>query len=215
MKRGLKDPISALTHLAGALLSVVGLAVLVIGAAKQATARHTVSFAIYGASLVLLYAASALYHSFPGPRSGVGVLRRLDHMMIYVLIAGTYTPLCLIALAGAWRWAVLIGAWVLAGAGILLTAWWFEAPRWLSTGLYVLMGWLSLVALGPLLRALPPAALGWLVGGGLFYTVGAAIYGAKRPNLSRSFGFHEIFHLFVLAGSLSHFWLMFWFLLRL
>ncbi|MDI3281268.1 MAG: hemolysin III family protein [Bacillota bacterium] len=215
MKHGLRDPISALTHLAGALLSVAGLAVLIVEAAKQATARHTVSFAIYGASLILLYTASTLYHSFPAPRTGVGVLRRLDHMMIYVLIAGTYTPLCLIALAGAWRWAVLIGIWVLAGAGILLTAWWFEAPRWLSTSLYVVMGWLALIALGPLLQALPPAAFIWLLGGGVFYTLGALIYGAKRPNLSRSFGFHEIFHLFVLAGSLSHFWLMFRFLMRL
>ncbi len=211
----LRDPVSARSHLVGAILSLAGLVALVVGAVRRATPWHIVAFAIYGASLILLYTASTLYHALPVPRSGFGVFRRLDHMMIYVLIAGTYTPLSLIALHGSWRWAMLAGIWGLAAVGMVVTGVWFKGLRWLSTGLYLGMGWLVVVATGPLRRAIPGAGFLWLVAGGAFYTVGALIYGFKRPNLSRTVGFHELFHLFVLAGSLSHFWLMFRYLMAL
>lgn len=211
----LRDPVSAESHLVGALLSVAGLALLVVAAVRRATVWHTVAFAIYGASLVLLYLASTLYHALPRPKQGVGVFRRLDHMMIYVLIAGTFTPIGLIALQGAWRWTMLISIWTLAALGMVVTGVWFKGLRWLSAGTYLGMGWLAIVPVVPLVRALPPAGFGWLLTGGLFYTVGAVIYGTKWPNLSPRFGFHELFHLFVLAGSLSHFWLMYRYLMAL
>lgn len=209
----LRDPVSALTHWAGALLSVVGLVVLVVGAVRHATVWHTVAFAIYGASLIMLYTASTLYHAVPAAPSGAGVLRRLDHMMIYVLIAGTYTPICLLALHGAWRWTMLATIWSLAIAGVIVTGVWFKGLRWLSAGLYLGMGWLVVIATGPLLHAIPAAGFGWLAAGGAFYTVGAVIYGLKRPNFAPGFGFHELFHIFVLLGSACHFWLMFRYLM--
>ncbi|RYD04444.1 hypothetical protein N752_13805 [Desulforamulus aquiferis] len=130
-------------------------------------------------------------------------------MMIFVLIAGTYTPVCLIPLRGAWGWSLLVGIWVLAVAGIVLKAVWMQAPRWFSTMLYLVMGWLAVIAFWPLMNALSLAGIGWLVLGGVFYSIGAVFYGAKWPNIIPGwFGFHEIFHLFVMAGSFSHFWLM-------
>ncbi|MEW6307853.1 MAG: hemolysin III family protein [Bacillota bacterium] len=203
----LKDPVSGLTHLGGALLSVVGLVVLVCLAARRGTPWHTVSFAIFGTSLMLLYTASSLYHLLVlGPRP-TRVLRRLDHCMIFVLIAGTYTPVCLVPLRGPWGWSLLGSVWGLALAGVVLKLLWLEAPRWLSATIYVALGWLVVTASVPLFRALPTAALLWLLGGGLFYSTGAIIYATKWPRLAQGFGFHEVFHLFVLAGSLSHYWL--------
>lgn len=203
----LKDPVSGLTHLGGALLSVAGLVVLVCLAARRGTPWHTVSFAIFGTSLILLYTASSLYHLLVlGPRP-TRALRRLDHCMIFVLIAGTYTPVCLVPLRGPWGWSLLGSVWGLALAGVVLKLLWLEAPRWLSATLYVALGWLVVTASVPLVHALPTAALLWLLGGGLFYSTGAIIYATKWPRLAQGFGFHEVFHLFVLAGSLSHYWL--------
>lgn len=206
MWKQLREPVSGLTHGAGALLSVVGLVVLVVYGVLHGTVWHVVAYAVFGASLILLYTASALYHLLPVSERGIRALKRLDHMMIYVLIAGTYTPFCLIPLRGAWGWGLLAGIWGLAAGGIILKAVWLPAPRWLSTTFYVLMGWLVLVAAAPLARALPPGGLGWLVAGGVIYTLGAVIYGARWPNIRPGFGFHEIWHLFVMAGSFSHYW---------
>lgn len=205
----LKDPVSGLTHLAGALLSVVALVLLVCLAVRIGTAWHVVAFAIFGASLILLYTASSLYHLLPLSERGNRVLRRLDHIMIFLLIAGTYTPVCLIPLRGGWGWSLLVSVWTLALAGVVLKLFWLQAPRWLSTGIYLFMGWLIVVAFWPLIQTVPPGGVIWMAVGGLFYTVGAVIYGLKRPNLIPGvFGFHEIFHLFVIAGSFSHFWMM-------
>ncbi|MDA8097057.1 MAG: hemolysin III family protein [Clostridia bacterium] len=205
----LKDPVSGLTHLAGALLSVVALVLLVCLAVRIGTAWHVVAFAIFGASLILLYTASSLYHLLPLSERGNRVLRRLDHIMIFLLIAGTYTPVCLIPLRGGWGWSLLVSVWTLALAGVVLKLFWLQAPRWFSTGIYLFMGWLIVVAFWPLIQTVPPGGVIWMAVGGLFYTVGAVIYGLKRPNLIPGvFGFHEIFHLFVIAGSFSHFWMM-------
>ncbi|MEW6724729.1 MAG: hemolysin III family protein [Bacillota bacterium] len=216
MFRKLKDPASALSHLLGALLSVAGLVYLLCRAVTQATVWHTVSFAIYGGSLILLYTASTVYHAVRASEHWTRILRKLDHSMIFVLIAGTYTPICLVVLEGAWRWSLLSGVWAIAVAGIVLKLLWLEAPRWLSTVIYVVMGWLVVVASAPLTRSMVPAGLWWLLAGGILYSVGAAIYGTKWPRITiPGFGFHEIFHLFVLGGSLAHFWVMVRFVLAI
>lgn len=202
----LRDPISGLTHLAGAVLAVVGMLVLLLA---SKSGQQVVAAAVYGSSLILLYLASSLYHLLPVSPSALNRLRLFDHLMIYVLIAGTYTPICLLALSGKWGIGLLIAIWVLAVFGMATQGLWFKAPRWFSTLIYILMGWMVVVAFVPLYRAVPLPAVIWLIVGGLFYTIGATIYALKRPNFgSRWFGFHEVFHLFVLAGSLSHYWMI-------
>lgn len=205
----IKDPFSGFSHLVGAVLSIAGLAVLVYCACRYGTAKHVVTFAIFGTALILLYSASAVYHLLDVSEKVNLNLRRIDHMMIYILIAGTYTPVCVIALPQVWGISLLVGVWVLAAAGVILTLVWFSAPRWFTTTLYVLMGWLVVIAFLPLVHSLPAPALSWLVGGGMAYTVGAVIYGTKWfPVKLKMVGFHEIFHLFVMGGSFAHYWLM-------
>ncbi|HQL35935.1 MAG TPA: hemolysin III family protein [Bacillota bacterium] len=216
MKMRVKDPFSGFSHLAGAILSVAGLCLLVYYASMNGTVWHIVSFSIFGASLILLYTASSIYHLLSVSEKGTRVLRKIDHMMIYILIAGTYTPVCLIPLRGGWGWSLLISIWGIAMAGIILKVLWFNAPRWLYTLFYLLMGWLIVIAFVPLVRTMPIAAMLWLIAGGLLYTVGAIIYGTKWPKLkSKVFGFHEVFHVFVLYGSFCHFWMMFRYILYL
>ena len=212
----LKDPFSALSHLAGALLSALGLALLVTWAALYASAWHVVSFSVYGTAMVLLYTSSGLYHGLRLSQEGTRRMRRLDHIMIYLLIAGTYTPVCLVPLRGPWGFSLLAAVWTLALAGVFFKLWWLEAPRWLSTGLYLGMGWLALVAVYPLVKGLPWGGLAWLGAGGLCYSLGALVYARKRPDpWPGRFGFHEIWHLMVLAGSFCHFWMMFAYVLYL
>ncbi len=216
MKMKVRDPFSGFSHLAGAILSVAGLCLLVRYASVNGTVWHIVSFSIFGASLILLYTASSIYHLLSVSEKSIRVLRKIDHMMIYILIAGTYTPVCLIPLRGGWGWSLLISIWSIAMAGIVLKVLWFNAPRWLYTLFYLLMGWLIVIAFVPLVRTMPIAAMLWLIAGGLLYTVGAVIYGTKWPKLkSKVFGFHEMFHVFVLYGSFCHFWMMFRYILYL
>jgi hemolysin III len=206
-KKRLREPVNGLTHAAGGLLAAVGLSVLLATAASTGRLDQLVAFGVFGLSLVALYAASALYHLLPLSPSGVARLRRLDHMTIFVLIAGTYTPFCLLALDGGWRWGLLGLIWSLALCGVLLKALWMDAPRWLSVVLYLGMGWIAVIATPALLRAVPPGGIIWVLAGGLVYSAGALVYGLKRPNLVPGvFGFHEVWHLFVLAGSACHFW---------
>jgi hemolysin III len=203
----LREPVNGLTHLAAALAAAIGLGILVVLAAGDAP--KAASLALYGVTLVLMFSASAAYHLAPAGPSLLGALRKLDHVAIYLLIAGTYTPVCLHYLTGFWRLGLPAIVWVLAlvGAGVKLVV--IGAPRWVTAGLYLLMGWLSLAAVGELLSRLPPGALAWLIAGGLFYTVGAVIYILKKPNLfGGRFGFHEIWHVFVILGAFSHFMLM-------
>ena len=216
IKFKLRDPISGLTHLLGAILSIVALILLVYYSVKHATVWHIVAFSIFGASLILLYTASSLYHLLPLSEKGVTILRKIDHMMIFVLIAGTYTPICLVALRGPWGWSLLSIIWGIAIAGIILKGFWFNIPRWLSTLIYALMGWLAVTVLYPLIKTIPLGGFIWLIVGGLLYTIGAVIYGLKWPNITSKFlGFHEIFHIFVMMGSFSHFMLMFRYILPL
>jgi hemolysin III len=207
MKKRLREPISGLTHLAGVLLSLVALAVLLTKAAGRVD--QIVAFGIFGLSLVALYSASALYHLLPVSASAIARLRRLDHMTIFILIAGTYTPICVLALEGGWRAGLLGLIWTLALCGVVLKILWMDAPRWLSVGVYLAMGWVAVIAASAIFRAIPSGGIAWILAGGLIYSVGALIYGLKRPNLVPGiFGFHELWHLFVIAGSACHFWVM-------
>ncbi len=203
----MREPISGLSHLLGVVLSAIGLILLLQHAITLGNPTAIVAFTIYGLSLILLYLASSLYHLVTGPVQKIRLLRKFDHTMIYVLIAGTYTPLILLALNGYWKWSSITIIWILAAAGIIIKLVWFQAPRWISTLLYLGMGWLSVIIMPVLIKNFSTTGLIWLLLGGFAYTIGAIIYGIKKPDpLPEVFGFHEIWHIFVLAGSFCHFW---------
>lgn len=209
MLEKIKDPVSCLTHLFGAV-AAVGCTVALLLAGAPHGVRFVASFAIFGASLTMLYSASAVYHMLRVSEATTRLLRRVDHTMIFYLIAGTYTPVCLIPLQGPWGWSILGTVWGLALAGTMMKIFWLKAPRILSTSIYVIMGWIVIVAFYPLIRAVPGAAFALLLAGGLCYTAGAVIYALQRPRIAiPGCGFHEIFHIFVLAGSAFHVAFMF------
>jgi hemolysin III len=198
------------THFIGVILSVIGTFVLVGLTFNPYKPVHLISFMIFGMGMILLYSTSTLYHWLKLSEDGVKKMRKADHIMIFIYIAATYTPICIIALRGTLGWSLLIAIWLFASGGIMIKLFWMNAPRWLSTVIYILMGWSAVVAIYPLFQILPLSALLWLLGGGLFYTVGAVIYALKKPDpYPGLLGFHEIFHLFVMFGSFSHFWLMY------
>lgn len=203
----LREPVNALTHAVGVFLGVAGTILLVALAAPDPW--RVASAVIYGSSLVVLFLASTLLHALRVPRHVERRLRIFDHAAIFALIAGTYTPITLVTLQerdATLGWTLFAVAWGFALLGIVFKVAWIGAPRWISTGLYLVMGWLAVVALGPLVEALPPSALGWLVAGGVIYSLGAIVYATKRPDpFPRVFGYHELWHLFVLGGSACHF----------
>jgi hemolysin III len=206
----LREPISGLTHCVGAILSIIGLIILICNSLNPVKPWHLVTFSVFGAGLILLYTASTLYHWLPLSENGLLHMRRLDHMMIFILIAATYTPICLIPLRGPWGWSLFGGVWALAVLGIFLKIFWLQSPRWFSTAVYMLMGWLAVAGVWPLINAVKLGGFIWILAGGLFYTVGGVIYAVKRPDpWPNFFGFHEIFHVFVILGSASHFWVMY------
>ena len=198
------EPFNSYSHLLGVLLAIAGLIVLVVVSGDDP--RRVVGFSIYGASLILLYLASTVYHWALVPLAQRKWLNRIDHVAIFVLIAGTYTPVCLVTLRGGWGWSMFALVWTVALAGTIVKLFVRRLPRWVTAALYLSMGWLAVIATVPMVRAVPTAGLLWLVAGGLLYTTGAVIYATRRPNpFPRVFGFHEIFHLFVLGGSVAHF----------
>ena len=209
----LKDPASALTHLGGAVAALLLTPLLLVhGAAGGADFWGMIGLAVFMGSMVLLYSASTVYHSVDrSPRTNL-ILKRVDHMMIFVLIAGSYTPVCIMALpkpTGSWMLALI---WTLAVIGMGLKWFIVACPRWVSSVLYIAMGWTCLLAFPQLLRMLPAGAFGWLLAGGLLYTAGGVIYALKLGRFNRrfpAFGSHEIVHLFVLAGSHCHFRVMY------
>lgn len=202
----IRDPISSLTHFIGALLSLVALYILTQQALTHGTVWHLVSFVIFGIGMLIMFGSSALYHTVHASDKTIQWLKRIDHMAIFIMIAASYTPFCLVPLHGATGWWLLAAVWGLALFGVILKLVWITAPRWLSTSIYVLMGWL-VVFIAPALSVIPTEALHWMVYGGISYTVGALIYATKWPNpWPRWFGFHEIWHLFVMGGAFCHFW---------
>ena len=207
MNNYLREPVNGFTHLAGAILSFIGLLALVIKTALQGHSTIALTAVIiFGISMILLYAASATYHLVVSSDKVISFLRRLDHAMIFLLIAGSYTPFCLIALKGVTGWILFSIIITIAIVGISFKLIWFNCPRWLSTSIYVLMGWIAVFLMGPLKIALSTQGLSLLIIGGVFYTIGAVIY-ATKPNFLKSkyLGFHEIFHIFIMLGTLTHF----------
>ena len=198
-----REPVNALTHWGGVAGALLVLGPLLGWASARGLALWP--FIVFGVSMALLYGASASYHSFrPGDR-GLLWLRKLDHAGIFLLIAGTYTPLVYFGLEGGWRVAVLALVWGVSLAGMALKLLTMRLPRWVSTALYLALGWLSVALLPTFVRSLPVAAVVWLAVGGVLYTAGAVVYGTKRWNPKPGFfGFHEIWHLFVLGGTAAH-----------
>lgn len=211
----IREPINGLTHLAGAILSFIGLLALVIKASMTTgSALAVTAVIIFGISMVLLYSASATYHMVIAKGRIIAFLRRIDHSMIFILIAGSYTPYCLISLKGVTGWTFFGIVSFLAVAGIIFKMVWFNCPRWLSTGIYIAMGWLAIFIFAPLAESLTLVGISLLIAGGVFYTLGGAIYGLKPKFLEFKYmGFHEIFHIFILLGSLSHFLSVYMFVL--
>jgi hemolysin III len=200
----LREPVNGLTHFFAAIAALVGLIVLLI--VGWDTPAKIISLLVYGISLTLLFAASATYHMVKAREQVIVILRKLDHSAIYLLIAGTYTPICVNAFSGFWQWGLLAIIWSLAIIGILVKIFVINAPRWLTAGVYVAMGWLSLTAVGEMLQALPVGALFWLTAGGVIYTLGAIVYATKALNFKPGvFGFHEVWHIFVILGALAHY----------
>ncbi len=202
-------PWSAITHGLGAALAVLGTVLLIVRAAVWGLGPWAVTaFSIYGASMIALYTASTLYHCLRTRVAGRVALRKWDHCSIYLLIAGTYTPVCLLPLrtAGGWGWSLFGVIWGLAIAGIVLTMFWVNSPRWVTSGIYLFMGWLAILAIYPLWQTMGGRGIIWLLAGGVLYTIGGVLYALKWPGRDNPrFGCHEIFHLFILAGSLCHF----------
>ena len=211
-----KDPGSALTHFIAMIGAAIAAVPLLHKAAEEADSRHLAALAVFIISMILLYAASTTYHTFNISEHVNKILRKIDHMMIFILIAGTYTPVCLIVLENNAGYRLLALVWGIAIAGILVNALWINCPKWVSSVLYIGMGWTCVLAFTQLLNSLSPAAFGWLLAGGIIYTVGGVIYALKLPIFNskhKNFGSHEIFHLFVMGGSLCHFVVMYAFVL--
>lgn len=212
MKFKLKDPGSSITHFIGMLMALFAATPLLIRASTNPDYVHVVSLAIFILSMILLYGASATYHALDLSEKANRILRKLDHMMIFVLIAGSYTPVCLIVLGGSLGYTLLTVVWTIAIIGMLIKALWITCPKWFSSIIYIAMGWVCLGVFGQLWSTLPHSAFLWLLAGGIIYTIGGVIYALKLPifnNRHRYFGSHEIFHLFVMGGSICHFIFMY------
>lgn len=214
--RHIKDPGSAITHFIGMLMAIFAAVPLLIKAAQEPGKIYIISIAIYAASLILLYAASTSYHTFNISDKMNTILKKIDHMMIFVLIAGSYTPICLLVLGGKTGLILLSLVWGIAIVGILIKAFWVYCPKWVSSILYIGMGWTCVLAFTQILNSMSLAAFGWLLAGGIIYTIGGVIYALKLPIFNmkhKNFGSHEIFHLFVMGGSACHFIVMYAFVL--
>ena len=210
-----KEPGSAITHFIGSIMAVFAATPLLIKAAARPDRVHIISLGVFILSMILLYVASTIYHTLNISEKINRRLKKFDHMMIFVLIAGTYTPICLIALGGNSGITLLIIIWSMALIGNILTGLWVNCPKWVSSVIYIAMGWTCVLAFTQIINALPTSAFLWLLAGGIIYTIGGVIYALKLPIFNgrhKYFGSHEIFHLFVMGGSLCHFILMYKFI---
>lgn len=209
MQLTIREPGSAITHFIGWLMAVAAATPLLL---KAQLGQHTAAMAVFAISMILLYGASTIYHSVTVPEKILKIFQKIDHMMIFVLIAGSYTPVCLIVLGGKMGYSLLSLVWGVAIVGMMIKAFWITCPKWFSSIIYIAMGWLCLLVFGTLWDTLPHAAFGWLLAGGIIYTIGGIIYALKLPvfnALHKYFGSHEIFHLFVMGGSICHFIFMY------
>ena len=208
----IREPGSAITHFIAMLLALFSAAPLLVRTSLRSGSTSHAAMSVFICSMILLYGASTLYHSVNASGKIIRIFKKLDHMMIFILIAGTYTPVCLITLKGPVGFLLLAAVWGIALTGIIIKACWISCPKWFSSALYISMGWICLSVFGTLWKLLPHAAFFWLLAGGIIYTAGGIIYALKLPIFNarhKFFGSHEIFHLFVMAGSLCHFIFMF------
>ena len=211
MQLTIREPGSAITHFIGCMMALLAATPLLVKASTNTTSEFAMG--VFAASMVLLYGASTTYHSLSNVSAKVlRVFRKLDHMMIFVLIAGSYTPVCMIILGGKMGYTLLAFVWGVAIIGMITKACWITCPKWFSSVIYIAMGWTCLPVFGTLWDTLPHAAFGWLLAGGIIYTIGGIIYALKLPvfnSIHKYFGSHEIFHLFVMGGSICHFIFMY------
>lgn len=212
MQITIREPGSAITHFIAMMMAVFAAAPLLVKAALSTTSHTLLAMSIFILSMILLYGASAAYHSLNIKGKALCIFRKLDHMMIFVLIAGSYTPVCLIVLGGKSGYTLLAVVWGIALLGMTLKACWVTCPKWFSSIIYIAMGWVCLGVFSTLWNVLPHAAFLWLLTGGIIYTAGGVIYALKLPafnNKYKFFGSHELFHLFVMGGSICHFIFMY------
>ena len=212
MQITIREPGSAITHFIGMMMAIVAAAPLLVKAALDADMTALIAMTVFIGSMVALYGASAVYHSVTVKENILKVFRKLDHMMIFVLIAGSYTPVCLVVLGGRMGYTLLAVVWGIAVVGMVVKACWITCPKWFSSLVYIAMGWVCLAVFGTLWNTLPHSAFLWLLAGGIVYTAGGVIYALKLPIFNarhKYFGSHEIFHLFVMGGSICHFVFMY------
>ena len=214
MQITIREPGSAITHFIAMMMAVFAAVPLLVKAGVQSGQENFLAMAIFMGSMILLYGASATYHSVDLTGKSLRVFRKLDHMMIFVLIAGSYTPVCLIVLGGKLGYTLLALVWGIAAVGMIVKACWITCPKWFSSVIYIAMGWVCVLVFGPLLKTLSTPAFLWLLAGGIIYTVGGVIYALKLPIFNakhKNFGSHEVFHIFVMLGSVCHFVVMYFF----
>ena len=212
MQITIREPGSSITHFIGMMMAVFATIPLLVKTAMEANTISLASMSVFMLSMILLYGASATYHSINVSQKIITIFRKIDHMMIFVLIAGSYTPVCLIVLGGRLGYTLLTVVWGIAIAGMTIKAFWITCPKWFSSIIYIAMGWVCLGVFGPLWHTLPATAFLWLLAGGIIYTAGGIIYALKLPIFNSRhayFGSHEIFHLFVMGGSICHFIFMY------
>jgi len=205
----LREPVNGLTHFFGIILALIFLGTLLTRKSPAVTDIHIIAFSIFSASQFFLFLASTLYHWVPATDKKLEVLRKIDHIMIFISIAGSYTPICLITLEGTLGLITLAVVWSIALAGFFIKVFWLHAPRKLYTAIYLAMGWSVILIIYPLYNAMPEGGMFWLILEAIFYTVGASIYAFKKPDpYPGVMGFHEIFHIFILLGAFSHYYLL-------
>ncbi len=212
MQITIREPGSAITHFIAMMMAIVAATPLMVKAAMSGNHIVFAAMAVFMGSMVALYGASAVYHTVNVKAGILKLFQKLDHMMIFVLIAGSYTPVCLIVLDRKIGYALLAAVWGIAVVGMITKACWITCPKWFSSIIYIAMGWSCLSVMGPLWHTLSRSAFLWLLAGGIIYTAGGVIYALKLPLFNsrhRNFGSHEIFHLFVMGGSICHFIFMY------
>lgn len=212
MKFRIKDPGSAITHFIAMIFALLAATPLLVKAARTPGLAHVLALSVFIVSMILLYAASTVYHTLDISPNVNQILRKVDHMMIFILIAGTYTPVCMLVLGDRTGWSLLMLVWGIAMIGIMINALWITCPKWFSSIIYIAMGWVCILAFGRIVNALPASAFRWLLAGGIIYTVGGIIYALKLPLFNakfKYFGSHEVFHLFVMGGSFCHYVMMY------
>ena len=202
-----QEKISCYSHLVGIFAAIAGTAYLIY--AVRSSVTYVVVSIVYGFSVILLFLASATYHALKQNENEISIWRKLDHIAIFFMIAGTYTPVCFVYLSGYWKWSIIIIQWAIVIAGLFLKFFYLKAPRYFSTVIYLLMGWIGIMSIKELLTTMPPNAIFYLFAGAISFTIGAIFYAIKKPVWGSGIGFHEIFHLFVLLGGVFHYLLVY------